>query len=371
MSPVFRFLTLFTFLFNCLASCSSEDSASVEEVLFEDEAKQTEIAVTNFKILLDNHKTSYVSRGTHAKAHGCVKAYFKILDKIEERFKYGIFAQPGKQFKAWIRFSNGHFDLSISKDSKSDARGMAIKILEPPGEPLQIAANGIPTQDFLLTNSPIFFIEDIYAYNKLVENPDDLLGFIFNGLNPFKWRIREMKLAKQTLTPPPPSLLSPQYYSITAYKLGPNNIKYSARPCQAQSDISIDENTDPDFLRKDLIAKLEQENACFEFAIQLQKPEKNMSIEDPTVEWKESESPFITLAKITIPAQTFDTPEQQMFCEDLSFAPWHALPEHRPIGQFNRMRRAVYPASSGHRHVRNETEVPTSLNWCLEEEFDC
>ncbi len=354
-----------------LSACSSDETASTEEVLFEDEAEQTEVAVTNFKILLDNHKTNYVSRGAHAKAHGCVKAYFKILDKIEERFKYGIFDQPGKQFKAWIRFSNGHFDLSISKDSKSDARGMAIKVLEPPDEPLQIAANGIPTQDFLLTNSPIFFIEDIYAYNKLVEKPDDILGFLFNGLNPFKWRIREIKLAKQTLTPPPPSLLSPQYYSITAYKLGPHNIKYSAKPCQTQSDIAIDENTDPDFLRKDLVAKLEQGGACFEFAIQMQKPEKNMSIEDPTVEWKESESPFITLANITIPAQIFDTTEQQMFCEDLSFAPWHALPEHRPIGQFNRMRRAVYPASSGHRHAQNNTNVPTSLGWCREGDIDC
>lgn len=346
-----------------LSACSSDETASVEEVFYEDEDQQAEIAVTNFKKLLDDYKTNHVSRGAHAKAHGCVKANFNVSNQIEDRFKYGIFRQPGKQYKAWIRFSNGHFDLSISKDSKNDARGMAIKLLHPPGEPLQIAANGVPTQDFLLTNSPVFFIENIYDYNDLVKAPNDLLGFIFKSMNPFKWRFREVKLAAKTLTPPPPTLLSPQYYSITAYKLGPHNIKYSAIPCVTQAELPVAENDDPDFLRKDLANTLQQGSACFEFAIQLQKPEKNMSIEDPTVEWKESDSPFITLAEINIPEQTFDTPEQQQFCENLSFAPWHALPEHRPIGQFNRMRKAVYPASSEYRHKSNNTVVPDNLDW--------
>lgn len=346
-----------------LFACSSDETASVKEKLYEDEDRQTEIAVSNFKKLLDDYKTSYVSRGAHAKAHGCVKAYFNISNNIEERFKYGIFSQSGRQYKAWIRFSNGHFDLSISKDSKNDARGLAIKLLEPPGEPLQIADNGIATQDFLLTNSPVFFIENIYDYNDLVRAPDDLLGFIFNGMNPFKWRFREVKLAARTLTPPPATLLSPQYYSITAYKLGPHNIKYSAIPCKKEPGTQVEENPDPDFLRKDLVKTLQRGSACFEFAIQLQMPEKNMSIEDPTVEWKQSDSPFIKLAEIDIPKQTFDTSEQQQFCENLSFAPWHALPEHRPIGQFNRMRRHVYPASSEHRHTMNKTVVPETLDW--------
>lgn len=363
---MYQFPTRFVFIFILiifLTTCSSDETASTEEKYYKDEDQQAEIAVTNFKQLLEDYKTSYVSRGAHAKAHGCVKAYFNVLNQIEDRFKHGVFKQPGKQYKAWIRFSNGHFDLSISKDSKNDARGMAIKLLHPPGEPLQIAANDVTTQDFLLTNSPVFFIKNIYDYNDLVEAPNDLLGFIFNGMNPFKWRFREIKIATKTLTPPPPTLLSPQFYSITAYKLGPHNIKYSAIPCKTQSATPIEEHTDPDFLRKDLVNTLQQENACFEFAIQLQMPEKNMSIEDPTVEWKESDSPFINLAEINIPKQTFDTPEQQKFCENLSFAPWHALPEHRPIGQFNRMRRAVYPASSEYRHASNHTVVPDNLDW--------
>jgi len=345
-------------------ACSdNNNSASVEEIYQPDEAGQAKEAVANFEQLLEDYKTSYVARGAHAKAHACVRALFNVNHYIEPSLRYGIFVKPGQQYKAWIRFSNGHFDLSVSKDQKNDARGMAIKILDPPGEPLQVAANHVPTQDFLMTNSPVFFVENIHDYNDLVAEPAALLGFIFPGWNPATWRLREMSLAKKTLTAPPVSLLVPQYYSITAYKLGPHNIKFSARPCAGQEINSMVDETDPDFLRNNLQQELEAGEACFDFLVQLQITAKKMSIEDPTVEWKESDSPFIPMARITIPAQIFDTPEQMAFCENLSFAPWHALPEHRPIGQFNRIREKVYPASSNYRHTHNQTQVPADLTW--------
>jgi len=347
-----------------ISACpDNNNTASVEEVYRPDEAAQAQDAVANFEQLLEDYKTSYVARGAHAKAHACVRAWINVNHYIEPSLRHGIFVKPGQQYKSWIRFSNGHFDLSVSKDQKSDARGMAVKILEPPGEPLQVAANHVPTQDFLMTNSPVFFVRNIADYNALVAKPEALLGFIFSGWNPFQWRIAEMFLAKKTLTPPPVSLLAPQYYSITAYKLGPHNIKFSARPCPGQEINSVMDETDPDFLHNNLQQELEAGEACFEFMVQLQVPEKNMLIEDPTVEWMESDSPFIPLARITIPSQIFDTAEQMAFCENLSFAPWHALPDHRPIGQFNRIRQHVYPASSNYRHTHNQTRVPADIAW--------
>ena len=362
MGTAVKFIILCTGLL--ITACSDNAGpASVEEIYQPDEAGQAEESVANFEKLLENYKTTYVARGAHAKAHACVHAFFDVNHYIEPSLRYGIFAKPGQQFKSWIRFSNGHFDLSVSKDQKSDARGMAVKILEPPGKPLQVAANNVPTQDFLMTNSPVFFIKNISDYNALVAKPEALLGFIFSGWNPFNWRIDELFLAKKTLTPPPVSLLSPQYYSITAYKLGPHNIKFSARPCAGQEINAEMDETDPDFLRNNLQQELEAGEACFDFMVQLQNQEKKMSIEDPTVEWKESDSPFIPVARISIPAQIFDTPEQMAFCENLAFAPWHALPDHRPIGQFNRIRQHVYPASSNYRHDHNRTQVPEDLTW--------
>ena len=79
-----------------------------------------------------------------------------------------------------------------------------------------------------------------------------------------------------------------------------------------------------------------------------------MKVEDSKTEWKESEAPFIKVATITIPKQTFDSEAQMAFCENLSFTPWHSLPEHRPLGGVNRVRRTVYESISKRRHDLNQ-----------------
>ncbi len=102
---------------------------------------------------------------------------------------------------------------------------------------------------------------------------------------------------------------------------------------------------------------------CFDILVQLQDPNKYMPIEDPSIEWRESDSPFIPLAKIRIPSQAFNSPEQREFCENLSFSPWNSLNDHRPIGELNRIRKEVYQASSNYRHKNNKAEIPTNLDW--------
>ena len=67
-----------------------------------------------------------------------------------------------------------------------------------------------------------------------------------------------------------------------------------------------------------------------------------MPIEDPTVEWK---SAWERVATIEIDAQDFDFPARWEWGNKLSFSPWHALEEHRPLGGINRARKIVYPAS--------------------------
>lgn len=74
------------------------------------------------------------------------------------------------------------------------------------------------------------------------------------------------------------------------------------------------------------------------------------------IEWKEAAAPFYKLATIRIPQQTFDTPEQNTFCENLSFTPWHALPEHKPLGVTNRLRKVIYDHISRVRHEINNAK---------------
>jgi hypothetical protein len=90
--------------------------------------------------------------------------------------------------------------------------------------------------------------------------------------------------------------------------------------------------------------------AKFDFTVQLHEDATPAVIDNPTVAW---DGPAQRVAVITIPPQKFDSLGQLSFGENLSYTPWHALPEHRPVGQVNEIRKAVYLASSGLRHDTN------------------
>ena len=104
--------------------------------------------------------------------------------------------------------------------------------------------------------------------------------------------------------------------------------------------------------------------ATFDLRVQLRTDPDAMPVEDPTVRWSEERSPFVTVARITSPRQTFDTPDQQTFGENLSFTPWHALSAHQPLGGINRARRVAYETISRLRHEHNGVRrvEPTSLD---------
>ena len=102
-----------------------------------------------------------------------------------------------------------------------------------------------------------------------------------------------------------------------------------------------------------MIAWMNSKDACFTFTVQPQTDPVTMPVEDPTIVWDEIKAPFIEVATIRIPKQQFDSEAQQTFCENLSYTPWHALEEHRPVGQINEIRKAVYLASSDVRHKTN------------------
>ena len=169
--------------------------------------------------------------------------------------------------------------------------------------------------------------------------------------------------ALDTLAPPPPSPLLENYFSNTAYRLGPRNIKFSAQTCASNAAPQGKPDDDPDFLKRALAQRLKGDSACFHFMVQLQIPDKYMPIEDPSVEWKPEDSPWRRVATIDIPSQETGADEHVAFCENLSFSPWNALKVHRPVGQLNRIRKQVYEASSDFRHHANKAEVPKALDW--------
>ena len=144
-----------------------------------------------------------------------------------------------------------------------------------------------------------------------------------------------------------------RYWSMTSSKLGPRAVKYKVQPCSGQV---ASKGEGADFLRDAMSEHLSEREGCLDFAVQFQTDERSMPVEDPSVEWREDRSPFIPVAKITFPVQTFTSPAQNEFCENLSFTPWHSLTTHRPLGNLNRARKMVYEAVSEARHGDNAAE---------------
>ncbi len=306
-------------------------------------------------------------RDVHIKTHGCVKARFTVPE-LEGRYRWGVFREPGS-FDAWIRYSNG--DYVLHPDKTRDARGMAVKLMGVEGEKLLGWQRDAKTQDFVMMNSPNYFIRHLDDYVELTKYlaVQDNFGYFLNGWswNPFTWRWRELRLVMGTKKPPPETPLMTQYFSASAYALGPDQyIKFSARPAQCRDPQGEPVDTrdggwatpksDYNFLRLRMGEQLAAGPACFDFMVQTQVLGKPMPVEDATIVWREKDSPFVPVAHIEIPAQTFDTAEQNRYCEDLSFNPWHSLADHRPVGVFNRVRKALYEEVHKYRWASNQQQ---------------
>jgi len=305
------------------------------------------------------------TRDVHSKAHGCVKAKVEV-PALEPRLQVGMFAHPGTH-EAWIRFSSG--DTRVQSDLVRDARGFALKVMDVPGEKLLAAEKDETTQDFIMINSQTFFVRTIADYGDFMAfmGRGDRYGWFLGGWSwkPWRWHVRELYLAMKTLKATPASLLQTQYHSLSAYRFGPDRyVKYSARPCEKKRPPR--RNKTPNMLREELKDELSKGEGCFDLLVQFQVPGKNMPVEDTTVLWSEKDSPFVPVAKVTIPRQDFDTAEQNAFCENLSFTPWHALPAHEPVGVMNRVRKALYQEISRYRHAKNQAPRAEPHGWCLD-----
>lgn len=288
----------------------------------------------------DAARTGPARRDAHTKAHGCVRAEFEVAPDLPPALAVGLFAKP-RTFSAWIRFSNGAG--APQPDSVGDGRGMAVKVLGVEGSPST-------TQDFVMIDNPVFFVRNVRDYAEL-QATGNLPKFFFPSLNPFRFRLHEffiaMGMSRKTVSNP----LNLRYWSMAPIRFGEAACKYSARPALTLSGFT--DRRSGAFMRENMIQHLRINGMVFDFLVQVRARPEAMPIEDPTIEWKEADAPFVKVATIMIPAQDFANPERDAFSENLSFTPWHCLDAHRPLGGMNRVRRAVYDEISKLRHALN------------------
>lgn len=306
------------------------------------------------KIIKDN-VTGIMRRDAHPKMHGVVTAEFIIEPDLPQQLRVGIFKQPGT-YQAWIRFSNQNG--TINPDIDADIRGMAIKLMGVEGEKLLEHEKEEKTQDFIVISTNVFVTRDAREFDDLIKalTGSTIAKILFFAVH---WRVvlNLLKSMKKFANP-----LQIRYFSTTPYLFGNTAVKYSVTPNVEVVD-TIPKNPQDDFLRSAMIRQLAQGEARFDFAVQLQTDADAMPIEDPGKEWSETVSPFRKVATIKIQKQSLDSERQRQFGENLSYTPWHSLPEHRPLGGVNRARKVVYRAISTFRHEKNNVPRKEPTSW--------
>ncbi len=264
-------------------------------------------------------------------------------------FARGLFVS-GASYDGWIRFSNGDADAKRS-DAKGDSRGMAIKLVGVPGEKILDDERGAVTHDFLLIDHPTFIADDPARYLEVLRRSNST-SFFKRALAPLALGVHGAFVARAITAHTIGSPLEARYWSTTAYALGTGEgrvaVKYSVRPA-SETKTPIPKDAPPDFLRQTMIEQLRVGAHTFDFLVQVRASEA-MSVEKTTDEWSEAEAPFHKVATIVVPKQSFSSATQDTYGESLSFTPWHALPDHRPLGGVNRVRRVVYETISRLRH---------------------
>ncbi len=305
-------------------------------------------------------------RVQHAKAAACLTASFEIASDIPADLQHGVFSQPGRIFESLVRFSTAQG--TIEPDSDPTARGLAIKLLAVEGA--RAMDNDIDhSQDFLFVDHPVFpfpnpkeyldviqyknvpLIGDLLALAHLLFFDQDQLGII-------------QEIRNKTVVNP----LKSTYWSGSPYWLGNaantsgQAVKYSAVPSVPPVQPSMGAGpADPkklsdDYLRETIAEQLAQGEVLFDFKVQRQGDPAQMPIEDTSISWDEQDSIPVQVATLRIKKQTVDKDSDlEKRCEALSFNPWHALQEHRPLGGINRLRKAVYEASFSERERQKKT----------------
>jgi hypothetical protein len=280
-------------------------------------------------------------RALHRNQRLGLRATFEVVGDLAPHARHGVFATP-KRYDAQIRLSNG--SSMHQADRKPDVRGFAIRVLgvEGPG------ALGSTThaQCFLLINSAAFAFATAEAFMGVVvavsRGPLPLLRHIIKQHGVIGGIRRARELGKG-FGKPFAGFARETFHSAAPIACGPYAVKLRLVPAG--------EGAPParrDDWAHDVITRLARDELRWDLQLQFFVDDATTPIEDPTVVWPESESPFVTVARLVAPAQDPNSADGKALAQQIEagkFDPWIALAEHRPLGEIMRARRATYFAS--------------------------
>jgi Catalase len=300
-------------------------------------------------------------RGFHAKIQAGLIGEFEVLSGLPDYARQGVFREP-RTFPAVVRFSNG--ESKIYPDTKHEPRGIAIKLIGVGGRKALPDQQGAATQDFLGTShsvtSTVRNIMQFAAFVRAHRPGASMLGDLRRALGWWE-TLRILWSLFFTVGLAKVRSMATEHYSGTApIKFGPYAVKFTIRPAERTAPPADRPRTDS-FLHEELADRLRKSDLVFDFLVQFYVDDERTPIEDTSVHWQPKHSPLVKVARLRIPSCDLDSDaarEQTEAVDALSFSPWHALEDHRPLGSVMRARKFAYEASSA---LRNHDPEPTGL----------
>lgn len=300
----------------------------------------------------------HATRGVHAKSHALLDGTLHIPAGLPPELAQGLFASPGS-FRVTGRLSAIPGDPL--RDAVSGPRGFALKIHDVPGALLE-DNGGVPVQDFLFVNGTAFgfpdargFLQGLRVLALTTNRAEGAKALLSRGL-----RLLQRILARFTgpvaaldalggFEPTHP--LGDRFHSQVPIRFGDHVAKLDIVPesesFRRLTGRLIDIDHDPVAIRRAIQRVLAQEGGRMSLRVQLCRDVEKQPVENASVAWDETLSPFQTLASIEFPPQnSWSESKSREIDDSLSFSPWHGLVAHRPLGNIMRARRAAYPFSA-------------------------
>jgi hypothetical protein len=315
-------------------------------------------------------------RGTHAKGV-CARAEFEVLDVtsgrdsvLAARLAKGIFAKPGV-YPATVRFGNA--DAKINSDFKPDVRSMSFSVDLGRDGAIGYDTN-VSRQDFSLQNTTTLPINDSTAFlaiMKVLTASNPAAGLWSLSFRDKLRVLRTMTLVQVQMHQKIKPYQQLRYGSNVPFRHGPTDVvKYSATPSPDNPARPL-LRSNPKGLQDELIRHLKEDGrmSSFDFGVQFldagrmtywgKHQDANFWIENASVDWKEAEAPFHTVARVTLLQNSLLHPD-----EDASTyfdVTGNSTPDSTPVGSINRARWPSEVASRKARtHASSSSEKATA-----------
>ncbi len=326
-------------------------STEWKEVVPDDEAAKFERHAAVISEIQRKRSKGTPSRALHAKGNLGAEAEFEVLATVPADAKVGMFAEPAK-YRALVRYSNG--SPAHQPDRKPDVRGIAVKVFGVGGKKVIAGLEDATTQDFLAIrtpSTPVRNADEFIALVRAAQTPA-LLPLRLIGSLGFGRAIKIIRGALAGFKIPTAPLAATTYYSALPISYGPYAVQYAFVP---RDPLTVTHKGGE--LGDELIARLRDKPVIYDLGIRFYTDPVATPIEDASVEWH---TPLVTIATLTLPAQDATSPRGKKIIdtiEQLSFDPWHARTDLRPIGNMMRARNHAYRVST---QARNAAAEPTA-----------